>query len=146
MWKKQLKLQKVGLPVLIKASAGGGGKGMRLVESIETISEQMKLAISEATSAFGDGSVFVEKFVVNPRHIEIQILADNFGNIVYLFERECSIQRRHQKVVEEAPSSVLTEDVRKKMGECAVNVAKACNYSGAGTVEFLVDDKMNFYF
>lgn len=138
--------KKVGLPVLIKASAGGGGKGMRLVESIETISEQMKLAISEATSAFGDGSVFVEKFVVNPRHIEIQILADNFGNIVYLFERECSIQRRHQKVVEEAPSSVLTEDVRKKMGECAVNVAKACNYSGAGTVEFLVDDKMNFYF
>jgi len=138
--------KKVGLPVLIKASAGGGGKGMRLVESIETLSEQMKLAISEATSAFGDGSVFVEKFVVNPRHIEIQILADNFGNIVYLFERECSIQRRHQKVVEEAPSSVLTEDVRKKMGECAVNVAKACNYSGAGTVEFLVDDKMNFYF
>ncbi|MFN6037160.1 MAG: acetyl-CoA carboxylase biotin carboxylase subunit [Bacteroidota bacterium] len=136
----------VGLPVLIKASAGGGGKGMRLVEDIQMLEEQMKLAISEATSAFGDGSVFIEKFVSGPRHIEIQVLADNYDNVVYLFERECSIQRRHQKVIEEAPSAVLTPELRKQMGECAVNVAKACNYSGAGTVEFLLDDKMNFYF
>jgi len=106
----------------------------------------MKLAMSEAKSAFGDDAVFIEKFVSGPRHIEIQVLADNHGNTVYLFERECSIQRRHQKVIEEAPSSVLTPELRKKMGECAVDVAKACNYSGAGTVEFLVDDKLNFYF
>ena len=138
--------KKVGLPILIKASSGGGGKGMRLVEEISTLKEQMALAISEATSAFGDGSVFIEKFVSGPRHIEIQILADNHGNVVYLFERECSIQRRHQKVIEEAPSSVLSPELRKKMGECAVNVARACNYSGAGTVEFLIDDSLNFYF
>ncbi len=135
-----------GFPLLIKASAGGGGKGMRLVEKIEEVEEQMQLAMSEAKSAFGDDAVFIEKFVSGPRHIEIQVLADNFGNIVYLFERECSIQRRHQKVIEEAPSSVLTPELRKQMGECAVNVSKACNYSGAGTVEFLVDDKLNFYF
>jgi len=135
-----------GFPLLIKASAGGGGKGMRLMEKIEEIEEQMRLAMSEAKSAFGDDAVFIEKFVSSPRHIEIQVLADNHGNVVYLFERECSIQRRHQKVIEEAPSSVLTPEMRKQMGECAVNVSKACNYSGAGTVEFLVDDKMNFYF
>ncbi|HTA63284.1 MAG TPA: acetyl-CoA carboxylase biotin carboxylase subunit [Bacteroidia bacterium] len=135
-----------GFPLLIKASAGGGGKGMRLVERIEDVEEQMKMAMSEAKSAFGDDSVFIEKFVSGPRHIEIQIMADNHGNVVYLFERECSIQRRHQKVIEEAPSSVLTPELRKQMGECAVNVAKACNYSGAGTVEFLVDDTMKFYF
>jgi acetyl-CoA carboxylase, biotin carboxylase subunit len=135
-----------GFPLLIKASAGGGGKGMRMVERIEEIEEQMRLAMSEAKSAFGDDAVFIEKFVSGPRHIEIQVLADNHGNVVYLFERECSIQRRHQKVVEEAPSSVLTPGLRRQMGECAVNVAKACNYTGAGTVEFLVDDKMNFYF
>jgi acetyl-CoA carboxylase biotin carboxylase subunit len=135
-----------GFPLLIKASAGGGGKGMRLVERIEDVEEQMKMAMSEAKSAFGDDSVFIEKFVSGPRHIEIQIMADNHGNVVYLFERECSIQRRHQKVIEEAPSSVLTPELRKQMGECAVNVAKACNYSGAGTVEFLVDDSMKFYF
>ena len=135
-----------GYPILIKASAGGGGKGMRIVEKEDEFEEQMKLAISEATSAFGDGSVFVEKYVAGPRHIEIQILGDNYGNIVYLFERECSIQRRHQKVVEEAPSSILTPELRKAMGECAVNVAKACNYSGAGTVEFLLDENNNFYF
>jgi acetyl-CoA carboxylase biotin carboxylase subunit len=138
--------KETGFPLLIKASAGGGGKGMRLVERIEDIEEQMRMAMSEAKSAFGDDAVFIEKFVSGPRHIEIQILADNHGNTVYLFERECSIQRRHQKVVEEAPSSVLTPELRKQMGECAVNVCKACNYSGAGTVEFLVDDKMNFYF
>lgn len=135
-----------GFPLLIKASAGGGGKGMRMVEKLEEIEEQMRMAMSEAKSAFGDDAVFIEKFVSGPRHIEIQVLADNHGNVVYLFERECSIQRRHQKVVEEAPSSVLTPELRKQMGECAVNVCKACNYSGAGTVEFLVDDKMNFYF
>ncbi|HEX7414376.1 MAG TPA: biotin carboxylase, partial [Bacteroidia bacterium] len=106
----------------------------------------LKMAMSEAKSAFGDDSVFIEKFVSAPRHIEIQIMADNHGNVVYLFERECSIQRRHQKVIEEAPSSILTPEFRKQMGECAVKVAKACNYSGAGTVEFLVDDAMKFYF
>ena len=135
-----------GFPLLIKASAGGGGKGMRIVEKIEEFEEQMKLAVSEATSAFGDGSVFIEKYVAGPRHIEIQILGDSHGNIVYLFERECSIQRRHQKVIEEAPSSVLTPEIRKAMGECAVNVGKACNYEGAGTVEFLLDESRNFYF
>lgn len=135
-----------GFPVLIKASAGGGGKGMRIVDKPEEFEEQMKLAISEATSAFGDGSVFVEKYVAGPRHIEIQVLGDKHGNVVHLFERECSIQRRHQKVIEEAPSSVLTEAIRMEMGRCAVDVAKACNYYGAGTVEFLLDENKNFYF
>jgi len=135
-----------GFPLLIKASAGGGGKGMRIVENVEEFEEQMKLAVSEATSAFGDGSVFIERYVAGPRHIEIQILGDTHGNIVYLFERECSIQRRHQKVIEEAPSSVLTPEIRKAMGECAVNVGKACDYVGAGTVEFLLDENKNFYF
>jgi acetyl-CoA carboxylase, biotin carboxylase subunit len=139
-------LDKTGFPVLIKASAGGGGKGMRIVERMEEFEEQMKLAVSEAQSAFGDGSVFIERYVAGPRHIEIQVLGDQHGNIVYLFERECSIQRRHQKVVEEAPSSVLTPEIRDAMGKCAVDVAKACNYVGAGTVEFLLDENMNFYF
>jgi propionyl-CoA carboxylase alpha chain len=136
----------IGYPILIKAAAGGGGKGMRIVENEKEFESQMERAISEATSAFGDGSVFIEKYVSSPRHIEIQVLADSHGNIVYLFERECSIQRRHQKVVEEAPSSVLTPEIRKRMGEAAVNVARSCDYLGAGTVEFLVDDKLNFYF
>jgi acetyl-CoA carboxylase, biotin carboxylase subunit len=135
-----------GFPLLIKASAGGGGKGMRIVEKIEEFEEQMKLAVSEATSAFGDGAVFIERYVAGPRHIEIQILGDTHGNIVYLFERECSVQRRHQKVIEEAPSSVLTPAIRQQMGECAVNVGKACDYVGAGTVEFLLDENRNFYF
>lgn len=138
--------QQVGFPILIKASAGGGGKGMRIVEKEEDFESQMNRAISEATSAFGDGSVFIEKYVTKPRHIEIQIMADSHGNILYVFERECSIQRRHQKVVEEAPSSILTPEMRKKMGEAAVKVARACDYLGAGTVEFLMDDKHNFYF
>ena len=138
--------KEIGFPILIKASAGGGGKGMRIVEKAEEFEEQMKRAISEAENAFGDGSVFIEKFVTSPRHIEIQVLADNFGNTVHVFERECSIQRRHQKVVEEAPSSVLTPELRNQMGEAAVKVAKACDYVGAGTVEFLLDDKHNFYF
>jgi propionyl-CoA carboxylase alpha chain len=144
---KAIKIAKeIGFPVLIKAAAGGGGKGMRIVENIKELPSQMKRAISEATSAFGDGSVFIEKYVTSPRHIEIQILADSHDNILYLFERECSIQRRHQKVIEEAPSSILTPEMRKKMGEAAVNVARSCDYLGAGTVEFLVDDTMNFYF
>lgn len=136
----------IGFPVLVKASAGGGGKGMRIVESEKDFEDQMKRAMSEAESAFGDSSVFIEKFVSSPRHIEIQVMADTHGNAVYLFERECSIQRRHQKLVEEAPSSVLTPELRKRMGECAVNISKACGYVGAGTVEFLVDDQLNFYF
>jgi len=138
--------KKIGFPILIKASAGGGGKGMRVVEREEDVKEQMERAISEAISSFGDGSVFVEKYINSPRHIEIQILADRHGNVVHLFERECSIQRRHQKVVEEAPSVVLTPEVRAKMGEAATKVAKACDYEGAGTVEFLIDKDLNFYF
>lgn len=138
--------KEIGFPILIKASAGGGGKGMRVVEKEEDLESQMTRAISEATSAFGDGSVFIEKYVASPRHIEIQVMADSHGNILYLFERECSIQRRHQKVVEEAPSSVLTPELRKQMGEAAVKVAKACDYLGAGTVEFLLDENLNFYF
>jgi acetyl-CoA carboxylase biotin carboxylase subunit len=136
----------IGFPILIKASAGGGGKGMRTVFDEASIEEQLHLAMSEAKSAFGDPSVFIERYASGPRHIEIQILADKYGNCVYLFERECSIQRRHQKVVEEAPSSILTPEMRKEMGECAVALAKGCNYVGAGTVEFLVDDQMRFYF
>jgi acetyl-CoA carboxylase biotin carboxylase subunit len=138
--------KKIGFPILIKASAGGGGKGMRIVEKESDLESQMKRAISEATSAFGDGSVFIEKYVASPRHIEIQVMADTHGNIIHLFERECSIQRRHQKVVEEAPSSVLTPELRAEMGEAAVKVAQACNYIGAGTVEFLLDENHNFYF
>lgn len=128
---------KIGFPVLIKASAGGGGKGMRVVNNAEEFNEQMQRAQSEAQSAFGDGSVFIEKYVGSPKHIEVQILGDNQGSIVYLFERECSVQRRHQKVVEEAPSSCLTPALRKAMGEAAVKVAQSCGYIGAGTVEFL---------
>jgi pyruvate carboxylase subunit A len=144
---KAKKLAKeIGFPILIKASAGGGGKGMRIVEKESEFESQMNRAISEATSAFGDGSVFIEKYVSSPRHIEIQIMADTHGNVVHLFERECSIQRRHQKVIEEAPSSVLTPELRAIMGEAAIKVAKSCDYVGAGTVEFLLDEAHNFYF
>lgn len=136
----------IGFPILIKASAGGGGKGMRVVEKETNLESQMNRAISEATSAFGDGSVFIEKYVSSPRHIEIQVMADSHGNILHFFERECSIQRRHQKVVEEAPSSVLTPKLREKMGQAAIKVAKSCDYLGAGTVEFLLDADHNFYF
>ncbi|GMN08594.1 acetyl-CoA carboxylase biotin carboxylase subunit [Croceitalea sp. MTPC5] len=138
--------REIGFPVLIKASAGGGGKGMRVVDREEDLESQMKRAISEATSAFGDGSVFIEKYVTSPRHIEIQVMADTHGTVLHFFERECSIQRRHQKVVEEAPSSILTPELRNEMGIAAVKVAKACNYVGAGTVEFLLDADMRFYF
>lgn len=136
----------IGFPILIKASAGGGGKGMRIVNNENEFEENLSMAVGEAESAFGDGSVFIEKYVSGPRHIEFQILADKYGNVVHLFERECSIQRRHQKVVEEAPSTILTEELRRIMGEAAVNTAKSCNYVGAGTVEFLLDDQSNFYF
>ncbi len=139
-------VNRIGYPVLIKASAGGGGKGMRVVETADQLEEQMRTAKSEAMSAFGDDAVFMEKYVAAPKHIEIQLLGDQHGNYVYLFERECSIQRRHQKLIEEAPSSCLSEAVRKAMGESAVNVARSCKYHGAGTVEFLVDESLNFYF
>lgn len=136
----------VGYPVLIKASAGGGGKGMRIVHQPAELPEQMERATSEAQSAFGDGAVFIEKFIVAPRHIEIQVLGDTHGHIVHLFERECSVQRRYQKVIEEAPSSVLTPEIRQAMGQAAVEVARACQYVGAGTVEFVVDQQLQFYF
>ncbi|MBB4119645.1 acetyl-CoA carboxylase biotin carboxylase subunit [Mesonia hippocampi] len=138
--------KEIGFPILIKASAGGGGKGMRVVEKEEELAEQMKRAISEAQSAFGDGAVFIEKYVASPRHIEIQVLADQHGNTVHLFERECSVQRRHQKVIEEAPSVVLDDNLRQQMGQAAIRVAQACDYVGAGTVEFLFDENRNFYF
>ena len=138
--------KEIGYPVLIKASAGGGGKGMRIVENESDLESQMQRAISEATSAFGDGSVFIEKYVTSPRHIEIQVMADTHGNILYFFERECSVQRRHQKVVEEAPSAVLSPELRKEMGIAATKVAESCDYLGAGTVEFLMDADLNYYF
>ncbi|MEL6143587.1 MAG: biotin carboxylase N-terminal domain-containing protein, partial [Bacteroidota bacterium] len=138
--------KEIGFPVLIKAAAGGGGKGMRIVESAEEFTSQLDRAQSEARSAFGNDSVFIERFVGSPRHIEIQVLADEYGNIVHLFERECSVQRRHQKVVEEAPSAVLDGHLRAQMGQAAVQVAKSCNYRGAGTVEFLLDENKHFYF
>ena len=138
--------KEIGFPILIKASAGGGGKGMRIVEKESDLESQMKRAISEATSAFGDGSVFIEKYVTSPRHVEIQIMADSHGNVLHFFERECSIQRRHQKVIEEAPSAILTPKLRQEMGEAAIKVAKSCDYLGAGTVEFLMDANLNFFF
>jgi acetyl-CoA carboxylase biotin carboxylase subunit len=136
----------IGYPILIKASAGGGGKGMRIVERDQDFDEQMQRAVSEAISSFGDGAVFIEKYITSPKHIEIQVLGDQHGNIIHLFERECSIQRRHQKVVEEAPSISLSPEIREAMGICAVNVARSCNYYGAGTVEFILDEDRNFYF
>jgi propionyl-CoA carboxylase alpha chain len=138
--------KQIGYPILIKASAGGGGKGMRIGEKEADFEEQMQRAVSEATASFGDGSVFIEKYVTSPRHIEVQIVADKYGNVVHGFERECSIQRRHQKVVEETPSAIITPELRKQIGDAAVMVAKSCNYTSTGTVEFLMDDKLNFYF
>lgn len=138
--------EEIGYPVMIKASAGGGGKGMRLVNKKEEFEAALRMARSEASSSFGDDSVFVERFVQKPRHIEIQVLGDKHGNIIHLFERECSIQRRHQKVIEEAPSGFVSAKTRKKMGDVAVNIAKAVNYYGAGTVEFIMDQEENFFF
>ncbi|TAL27584.1 MAG: acetyl/propionyl/methylcrotonyl-CoA carboxylase subunit alpha [Alphaproteobacteria bacterium] len=138
--------EKIGFPVLIKASAGGGGKGMRIVEGRKGFSEQLTGAKREAKAAFGDDHVLIEKYLIDPRHVEIQVFADKAGNTVYLFERDCSVQRRHQKVLEEAPAPGLSEATRKKMGEAAVAAAKAIGYVGAGTVEFLLDAKENFYF
>lgn len=136
----------IGYPILIKAAAGGGGKGMRIIHKPEDFEAGLKSAKSEAQNSFGDDRVFVEKYLEEPRHIEFQIFADQSGNTVHLFERECSIQRRHQKVIEEAPSSIMDSKLRKKMAEAAISVAKSCNYIGAGTVEFLVDKHRNFYF
>jgi len=136
----------IGYPVLIKAAAGGGGKGMRVVSRPEDFISSMEAASREATSAFGDGRVFIEKYIDQPRHIEFQILADQHGNCIHLFERECSIQRRHQKVIEEAPSCVLTPELRDEMGAAAIAAARSCDYVGAGTIEFLVDKDLKFYF
>jgi len=136
----------IGFPVLIKASAGGGGKGMRIVHEAKDFPAQLERAKSEAKAAFGDDSVFIEKYVSSPRHIEFQILGDHHGNIIHLYERECSVQRRHQKVIEEAPSSILTPELRSAMGTAAVNAARSCGYHNAGTVEFILDDQQRFYF
>lgn len=138
--------KETGFPLLIKASAGGGGKGMRVVENAEELVSQMDMAMREAKSAFGDPTVFIERFVQNPKHIEIQIIGDQHGNVVHLFERDCSIQRRHQKVVEEAPSGILTPEIREAMGRDAVNLAKHCGYFSTGTVEFIVDRELRYYF
>jgi len=140
------KIKEIGLPVMVKASAGGGGKGMRLVEKEKDIISSLRAAQSEARSAFGDDAIYIEKYIKSPHHIEFQILGDNHGNVVHLFERECSVQRRHQKVVEETPSPLMNPEIRKEMGEFAVAAAKAVKYSGAGTIEFIVDDKLNYYF
>ena len=142
----KLTAKEIGYPVLIKASAGGGGKGMRVVDHEAEFDEQMNRAVSEAATSFGDGSVFIEKYITSPKHIEIQILGDEHGNIIHLFERECSIQRRHQKVVEEAPSISISNETRTEMGRCAIDVARSCGYYGAGTVEFIVDEAGEFYF
>lgn len=138
--------KKIGYPIMIKASAGGGGKGMRLVKKPDEFESSLRMARSEARSAFGDDSVYVEKFVEQPRHVEIQVIGDSHGNVLHLFERECSIQRRHQKVIEESPSPAISDKTRKKMGEVAVKIAKAVSYRGAGTIEFIMDHKENFYF
>lgn len=136
----------IGYPIMIKASAGGGGKGMRLVRSKNELIEAYRLAQSEARSAFGDDTIYMEKYIESPHHIEFQILADNHGNVIHLFERECSVQRRHQKVIEETPSPLLTPELREKMGQQAIAAARSVNYTGAGTIEFLADDHHNFYF
>lgn len=136
----------IGFPVIIKASAGGGGRGMRVVKDAAAFKNAFNTCRSEAESVFGNPAVYIEKFVVNPRHIEIQIMGDTHGNVIHLGERECSLQRRHQKILEEAPSPVLTPEVREKMGQAAVNAGKAIDYEGAGTVEFIVDKDLNFYF
>ncbi len=139
-------IETIGLPVMIKASAGGGGKGMRLVHNFKEVKSALRAARSEAKTAFGDDSVFIEKYIESPHHIEYQILADSFGNVIHLFERECSVQRRHQKIIEETPSPIMTPEKRQKMGEDAIAAAQAVNYQGAGTIEFIVDKDLNYYF
>ncbi|MEC8678438.1 MAG: acetyl-CoA carboxylase biotin carboxylase subunit [Candidatus Margulisiibacteriota bacterium] len=136
----------IGYPIIIKATAGGGGKGMRVVENESELISAFKMATTEASAAFGNGAVYVEKFVTNPRHIEIQVLSDPTGNAVHLFERDCSIQRRHQKLVEESPSPFISNEVRQAMASAAIKAAQSINYRGAGTIEFIVDDQQNFYF
>ncbi|WP_289147618.1 acetyl-CoA carboxylase biotin carboxylase subunit [uncultured Megamonas sp.] len=142
----RLTAEKIGYPVLIKATAGGGGKGMRVVEDSTDLVKALRQAAQEAERSFGNAGVYLEKYLTHSRHVEIQIMADNHGNVVYLGERDCSTQRRHQKVIEEAPSPIVSSQMRKEMGKAAVNAAKAVNYSGAGTVEFIVDKDKNFYF
>ena len=139
-------VKEIGLPIMIKASAGGGGKGMRLVKKMEELIPSLRMAKSEAMNAFGDDAVYIEKYIESPHHIEFQILADQHGNVVHLFERECSIQRRHQKVIEETPSPLMNPELRKEMGAKAVAAAKAVNYEGAGTIEFIVNDQLEYYF
>lgn len=139
-------VEEIGLPVIIKASAGGGGKGMRLVENETQLFDAIKSAKSEALSAFGDDSVYIEKYISSPHHIEFQVLGDKYGNVIHLCERECSVQRRHQKVIEETPSPIMTPELREEMGKAACAAAKSVNYEGVGTIEFLVDDKLNYYF
>jgi acetyl-CoA carboxylase biotin carboxylase subunit len=139
-------IDEIGFPVLVKAAGGGGGKGMRIVNDKESLGEALEAASREAKNYFADATVYVERYLEDPRHIEFQILGDNFGDVIHLFERECSIQRRFQKIIEEAPSPTLTPELRSRMGEAAVAIGKAVNYSGAGTVEFLVDKELNFYF
>ncbi len=136
----------LGYPVMVKASAGGGGRGIRIVHSDDELESQMTAARQEALACFGNDEIYIEKFIENPKHIEIQILADNYGDVIYLGERDCSMQRRNQKVLEEAPSTVVDEELRRKMGEAAVRAAKVCGYRNAGTIEFLVDKQGNFYF
>jgi acetyl-CoA carboxylase, biotin carboxylase subunit len=139
-------IQETGFPVIIKAAAGGGGKGMRIVTERSNITAKLRAARSEALNAFGDDSVYIEKYLESPHHIEFQILADKYGNVIHLFERECSVQRRHQKVIEETPSPFITAELREKMGQIAVTAARTVRYEGAGTIEFLVDKDKNFYF
>jgi len=139
-------IKEIGLPVMVKASAGGGGKGMRLVKEEKDIESSINAAKSESMAAFNDDAIYIEKYIESPHHIEFQILADQYGNAIHLFERECSVQRRHQKVVEETPSPLMTPAVREEMGKHAVAAAKAVNYEGAGTIEFIVDDNLNYYF
>lgn len=140
------RVSEIPLPIMIKAAAGGGGKGMRIVHDTSNLAELLESTSREAQSYFGDGTIFIEKYIEEPRHIEIQVLGDNYGNVIHLFERECSIQRRHQKIIEESPSPTLTPEVREKMGETAVSIAKTIGYNNAGTVEFLVDKDLKFYF
>ncbi len=137
---------KIGYPIMIKASSGGGGKGIRLVRALEELPEAYEIVKQEALISFNDDEIYIEKLIENPRHVEIQVLADEFGNCIHLGERDCSVQRRHQKILEESPSTVLDDKLRKKMGEAAINAVKAAHYSNAGTIEFLVDKHKNFYF